>query len=63
MITILLIAITWYATKIYYTGDPKINIPGLADHGLITAKCSRCAQHMVIREEDLRTPFYCIVCK
>ena len=63
MITILLIAITWYATKLYYTRDPKINIPGLADHGLIIDKCVRCAQQMVIREEDLRTPFYCRTCK
>jgi len=63
MITILLIAITWYATKLFYTRDPKINFPELADHGLITAKCVRCAQHMVIREEDMRTPFYCMICK
>jgi exosome complex RNA-binding protein Csl4 len=63
MISIIAIAITWYLTKIYYTKDFKINMPELGDHGLITAKCSRCSQHMIIREEDMRTPFYCMVCK
>jgi hypothetical protein len=63
MITILLIAITWYATKLYYTKDPKINIPGLADHGLMTAKCSNCSQHIVIAQDEMRNPFYCMRCK
>lgn len=63
MIELLLIAATWYATKVYYTRDLKINIPGLEENGLMTAKCSRCSQHMVIREENMRTPFYCNVCK
>jgi formamidopyrimidine-DNA glycosylase len=63
MITLLAIAITWYLTKLYYTRDPKIHIPGLADYGLTTAKCSQCSQHVVISEEELRTPFYCIRCK
>jgi formamidopyrimidine-DNA glycosylase len=63
MIELLLIAATWYATKVYYTRDLKINIPGHEEHGLITPKCSKCSQHIVIREEDMRTPFYCMQCK
>jgi hypothetical protein len=63
MITLLAIAITWYLTKLYYTRDPYINIPGLEDHGLTTAKCSQCSQYIVISQEDQRTPFYCIRCK
>lgn len=63
MITLLAIAITWYLTKLFYTRDPFINIPELEDHGLMTAKCSRCSQFIVIREEDMRTPFYCTQCK
>lgn len=63
MITLIAIILTWYGTKLYYTRNPFINLPELNDHGLITAKCSRCSQHIVIREEDMRTPFYCMVCK
>jgi hypothetical protein len=63
MITILLIAITWYATKLFYTRDPLINFPELDDHGLMTAKCARCSQFIVIGQEEMRNPFYCLACK
>ena len=63
MITILLIAITWYITKLYYTRDPLINLPELDDHGLMTAKCARCSQFIVINQDHMRNPFYCNVCK
>jgi formamidopyrimidine-DNA glycosylase len=63
MIIILAILITWYATKLYYTRDYKINMTGLEEHGLTTAKCSRCSQYIVISEDEMRTPFYCSVCK
>ena len=63
MITILAILITWYATKLYYTRDPYIHFQELEDNGLMTAKCSRCSQHIVIAQEQMRNPFYCIRCK
>jgi len=63
MITIILVLLTWYGTKLYYTRDPLINMPELDDFGLMTAKCSRCSQYIVISQEHMRNPFYCNVCK
>jgi len=63
MITILAILIAWYTTKLFYTRDPFINMPELDDHGLMTAKCHRCSQFIVISQEDMRNPFYCMACK
>ena len=62
MIELLLIAITWYITKVYYTKDPKVNIPK-RETDLMDALCSKCAQTIVIRKENMRTPFYCVLCK
>jgi hypothetical protein len=55
--------LTWYGTKLFYTQDPFIRIPELEDHGLMTAKCSKCSQFIVIAQEEMRTPFYCLHCK
>ena len=55
--------LTWYLTKVFYTHDPLIRIPELEEHGLITAQCAKCAQYIVISDEHMRTPFYCVVCK
>jgi exosome complex RNA-binding protein Csl4 len=55
--------LTWYLTKVFYTQDPLIHMPELEEHGLITAQCAKCAQYIVISEEHMRTPFYCVVCK
>jgi hypothetical protein len=63
MITIILMMIVWYGTKLFYTKDPFIRIPELEDHGLTTAKCHRCSQFIVISQEEMRNPFYCNVCK
>jgi formamidopyrimidine-DNA glycosylase len=63
MITILAILITWYLTKVYYTKTPFIHMPELDQHGLMTAKCARCSQYLVISQEDMRNPYYCLNCK
>jgi hypothetical protein len=63
MITIILMLLTWYGTKLFYTREPFINFPELEDHGLMTAKCAQCSQHIVISQEHMRNPFYCNVCK
>ena len=63
MTIILLIILTWYSTKLFYTRDPLIHMPELDDHGLTTAKCSRCSQYIVVSYDELRNPFYCNVCK
>jgi len=63
MITLLLVLITCYITKVYYTRDLKIHISGLDEHDLMTAMCARCSQYIVISRENMRNPFYCELCK
>jgi formamidopyrimidine-DNA glycosylase len=63
MITIILMLLTWYGTKLFYTKDPIIHMSELDDHGLMTAKCYKCSQHLVISQENMRNPFYCNVCQ
>ena len=63
MITIILMLLTWYGTKLFYTKDILIRIPELENHGFTTAQCSRCSQFIVISQEEMRSPFYCNVCK
>jgi hypothetical protein len=62
MITILLIAITWYLTKLYYTRDPLINMPE-DDSEMITSICAKCARSEYIHRDNLRVPYYCMSCK
>lgn len=54
---------TWYLTKVYYARDLFINLPELEEHGLMTARCSRCSQFIVIDQEHMRNSFYCLACK
>ena len=63
MITIILIALTWYLTKVYYTKTLKVSIYDLEQHNLMQATCSKCAQTLVIHMDDMRNPFYCLGCK
>ena len=62
MIELLLIAITWYITKLFYTRDLEINIPRKKTD-YINALCAKCAQTLVIHKEHMRTPFYCVLCR
>ena len=62
MIELSLIAITWYITKLFYTRDIRINIPQ-RESDLMDAICVKCSQTIVIHKENIRTPFYCMVCK
>lgn len=61
MTTILLILITWYITKLYYTRDFTINMPKM-DYDLRSAQCSKCARMTLIHKDNMRSPFYCNVC-
>jgi hypothetical protein len=63
MITIFLIILTWYFTKLFYTRSMFVKFPRLEDDGLLKAVCAKCAQTIVIAEKNLRTPFYCVACK
>jgi formamidopyrimidine-DNA glycosylase len=63
MIIIISIILTWYITKLYYTRDPLIHMSELDQYGLMTAKCAKCSQHIVISQEHMRSPFYCMACK
>jgi len=62
MIEILLIAITWYITKIYYTKDPLINMPE-DDSEIVRSICAGCARTEYIHRDNLRVPYYCMSCK
>ena len=60
MTTILLILITWYVTKYYYTKSFTFDI---AQSNLIKVTCSKCARTNYISPENLRAPHYCMICK
>ena len=59
---ILALAITWYATKVYYTKSLKLSMPA-SDPNLVQIQCHKCAQTVVTHKDNLRAPFYCLVCK
>ena len=63
MITIAAILITWYLTKVYYTKSLRLMIEGVDNDKLIKVKCSKCARSVFTVSDNLRTPFYCSMCK
>ena len=63
MIELLLIAITWYITKYYYTRSFTLDVQDMDELGLIQATCSKCAISSIIDSDNMRTPYYCISCK
>ena len=63
MITLLAVLLTWYLTKVYYTRSLRLNVDGVDNDKLIRVKCSKCAQSTFTVSENLRTPFYCSMCK
>jgi len=62
MIELSLIAITWYATKIYYTRSLEINRPE-DDSEIVRSICVGCARLEYIHRDNLRIPYYCMSCK
>jgi hypothetical protein len=62
MITLLAVLLTWYATKVYYTRSLYLEIDDLKKKGLMQATCSKCSQPTIIKEKNMRTPFYCTFC-
>ena len=62
MTTILLIAITWYLTKFYYTKSFKIAREP-KDPSMAHITCAKCAQVIYTHLDNLRVPFYCVACK
>ena len=63
MITLLAILLTWYLTKVYYTRSLRVAIDGVDNDKLIKARCSKCSRTIFTVSENLRTPFYCSMCK
>ena len=63
MITITAILITWYLTKVYYTKSLRLRIEGVDTDKLIKARCSKCSENVFTVSDNLRTPFYCSMCK
>jgi len=61
MLTILLILITWYATKVYYTQTFKLSMPTV-DPNMVHIRCASCSQIIYTNRDNLRAPYYCIAC-
>ena len=61
MTTLLAIAITWYLTKLYYTKSFSMK-PEHIENGLVRVTCVKCSRASIISENNIRTPFYCIIC-
>lgn len=60
MIELLLIAITWYITKLYYTRSFRFDIE---QSDLTRATCAKCARSGYISQDNLRATYYCMSCK
>jgi hypothetical protein len=63
VITIAAILITWYLTKVYYTKSLRLRIEGVDTDKLIKARCSKCSENVFTVSDNLRTPYYCSMCK
>jgi len=63
MITLSAMLLTWYVTKVYYTRTLRVVIDDLEKRGLAEATCSKCSKSVILKEEHLRTPFFCVSCK
>ena len=59
----LAVLLTWYVTKVYYTRSLRIMVDNLEAHGLAKVQCSKCSKSVVLKQEHLRTPFFCVGCK
>ena len=63
MITLAAIVLTWYLTKLYYTRSLRLNVEGVDNDKLVRARCFKCSRFDWTVNENLRTPFYCSMCK
>jgi len=63
MLELLLIAITWYATKVFYTRDTRIKWVDFGDPSIVKATCHKCARSGYVGIDNLRAPYYCMLCK
>jgi formamidopyrimidine-DNA glycosylase len=61
MTTILLIALTWYLTKLYYTREFNVHIIN-EDPSMGNIQCSGCSQTIYTRKDNFRNPYYCLTC-
>ena len=61
MLTLILILLTWYTTKYYYTRSLKLSMPTL-DPDMGNIKCSGCSQTIYTHKDNFRVPYYCIAC-
>jgi hypothetical protein len=59
---ILLIVLTWYITKLYYTGKMTLEIHDESNNN-VKAICAKCSRYYWIDKKHQRNPFYCYICK
>jgi hypothetical protein len=62
MLTLTLILITWYATKVYYTRTLTIETPVKEEGPMVHARCGKCSQTIYTHRDNLRAPYYCLAC-
>jgi len=59
---IIIILITWYATKVYYTKQFKLSMP-TSDPDMVHTVCAKCSQTIYTHTDNIRVPYYCLACK
>jgi len=62
MLTLTLILITWYATKVYYTRTLTIETPVKEEGPMVHIRCVKCSQTIYTHRDNLRAPYYCLAC-
>ena len=58
---LVLILITWYITKLYYTD--RISFDMHPNTNEIKVLCVQCSRYSWVDRDNLRTPYYCNICK
>ena len=58
---IIVILITWYMTKLYYTGRLSFDIHPYEDR--VKAICVKCSKTIWVDKDNVRSPYYCVNCK
>jgi len=61
VLTLTLILITWYATKVYYTKTLTIQTTE-KDSNIGHIQCSGCSQTIYTHKDNFRVPYYCVAC-
>jgi len=59
-VTIFLLVLTWYLTKVYYSGKMSLDLHPDTDG--VQQICYSCGKRCFVDKENARNPFYCTNC-